>query len=298
MKKKRLGAISAVCSPQSRRCCWTSARFCSAAWSDFFFAAASDVSGCCGQSLRCRTSRSYRGVPPRWHRDAAPRAHEAARASPPRTPPDFPRRAAGAKRSRSRGAGEPALPRSVHTPQSGVRFRLGPPLRGGKRQQSVAVSLMKVVLPCPYHRQNDRATLRCSSERSIGIKTWEDIRKIQRLARARLKTPAARDGEPKPAPRSPLLEPPEPIPYSSRVSFESLIRYWLTTSLAVARTATIMEMRLGLGRRQAATLRQCASALNLTSERVRQLQSQAEKRLRPRARCRTSPLFFPVDADS
>jgi DNA-binding transcriptional regulator YdaS (Cro superfamily) len=115
------------------------------------------------------------------------------------------------------------------------------------------------------------------SAHSSGAGTWKDIQRLQRVVREQFLIPSGRDTGSVDALEVPLREQTETMPEAFCVSFESLVRYWLAGALAADRTIKIMEMRLGIASGQPATLEQCANFLNLTRERVRQVQSKAEK---------------------
>lgn len=130
------------------------------------------------------------------------------------------------------------------------------------------------------HKLVDLTMSQVLSVHASGMKTWEDIRKIQRLARRRLPEPTDAEEDPRPSAGRPSQEDIEPIPEERRHSFDGIVRYWLSSSITAERTVRIMEMRLGIGTGRAATLEQCAASEGLTRERVRQLQVRADEKLR------------------
>lgn len=108
-----------------------------------------------------------------------------------------------------------------------------------------------------------------------GVKTWEEIRNLQCVARNGCALPSSQHE----AALAPATHTIEPIPDSARSSFECIIRYWLTQAINTDRTRRIMEMRLGVGVEEPCTLERCANVMGLTRERVRQIQVRADQTL-------------------
>ena len=117
------------------------------------------------------------------------------------------------------------------------------------------------------------------SVRSSGPNTWEEIQGVQTLARRRLQQPIITQV---PDPTTEALRPetiPE-IPDEHLLSFDHMLRYWLSTACETQRECQILEMRLAVGRAKVATLEECGAAIGVTRERVRQIEKQALEGLR------------------
>lgn len=113
---------------------------------------------------------------------------------------------------------------------------------------------------------------------STGVKTWEEIQKIQEICRRFFSNPNETDHAS--ASFDAISDVFKPIPKDSRSSFAGIVRYWLSESFSAERTLKIMEMRLGLLTGHPATLEACAASEGITRERVRQIQARAVEKLK------------------